>query len=466
MRVWLGILVVVALASSAGAAQSAGGLVISLDEQVRVDLTVYDDFAVVRDVRETVLPKGILDLEFQGVARAIDPASVSVGAEHGGGLTLLQQSYQYDLLNRQSLLERYVGSKLKYSRSVLQGTTYEKVLREGILLAVNPEIVKFGDEVEISPEGIISLPYVPEGLRTIPTLIWKVDNERTGAQALETSYVTDGMGWTTDYVLELSESEDRFDMVAWVNVSNESGTAYRDANVSLIAGQVNRAVQPKARHDNARLMAAEAAPMRQESFSDYYMYKVPGKVSLANHETRQLRLLDATAVGLEKRYVATGQVANHQMPQPQSTHFDVEMSFVNTQRNHVGRPLPAGRIRAFKPDSSGAMQLLGEDRIGAAPVDERVQFTVGKAFDLVLERTQKSWRRVDERSVEVSYELSLRNRKEEAVMLIVQEKLYGDWKVQAQSAPGDRVDSTTYEFAARVDARTTRTITYSVHMDF
>ena len=158
--------------------------------QTDLSLTIYNGFSVVRDVRNVVLPVGELLVEYHDVASTLKPSSVQVATLGSNkGIRVLEQSYRYDLLNRQNLLDTYIGRKLKYSRTVLQDQTYEKVLREGILLSTNPEIVDFGDEIEISPVGVISLPEVPEGLILNPTLVWLMDNSNAGEQSIATTYI-------------------------------------------------------------------------------------------------------------------------------------------------------------------------------------------------------------------------------------------------------------------------------------
>ncbi|XOV87667.1 MAG: DUF4139 domain-containing protein [Pseudomonadota bacterium] len=444
---------------------------LSLADRTAIDLTIYSNFAVVRDVRETVLPSGTFDLEFEHVAHRVDGGSVMVRSLTGGNeLSVLSQSYQFDLLNKQSLLERYIGRKLKYSRSVLQDNKYEKYLREGILLSIDPEIVQFGDEIEIAPEGVVSLPYIPEGLKTIPTLVWKVNNRVKGVQKIETSYVSDAFNWQAEHLLTLNAREDAFDLSTRVSVENQSGINYDRARINLVAGDVNREQKStRVLRDAPMMMRAEAvsatADVGPEALGDIYLYRIPGEVDIKHHETRQLRLFDARNIKVKRTYKLVTPVMTHQNPQPETRRFDVTFAFENTQRNGLGDPFPAGRVRVFK-DDAGALRLLGEDRVRHTPGGETIEFTTGKAFDLVAERTQKSWRRLGDRAAEVTYEIALRNAKREGATLVLQEKLYGDWSIVSQTADGAKLDSTTQQYIIDLKAGESRTFTYTARTVF
>ncbi|MFT7687433.1 MAG: hypothetical protein ACI9FB_002786, partial [Candidatus Azotimanducaceae bacterium] len=215
---------------------------LGIDSQKSVSLTIYNNnFAVVKEVREVSLPKGLVELNYLDVPKHIEPSSLLThSTKRKDAVTVLQQSYQNRPVNRTSILESFIGRKLKYSREVLNENKYEKILREGILLSINPEIVEFGDVIEISPPGVISLPYLPEGLNLSPTLVWLLDNKISGPQDIETSYVTSNIRWQADYTITLDKTRDEFDLGSWITVSNQSGVDFSEAKIDLVAGEVNR----------------------------------------------------------------------------------------------------------------------------------------------------------------------------------------------------------------------------------
>jgi hypothetical protein len=428
-----------------------------------VNLTVYNDnFAVLRDSRTLVLPVGTYHLDFRGVARDIEPSTVSVTSSKDG-LRIIEQNYQFDLLNKSSLLQRFIGMKLKYSRSFLQDSTYEKVLREGTLLSVDPEVVQFGDEVEIEPEGTISLPFLPSDLSTVPSLRWLLENKLEGSQTLSATYLTRNISWHADHVGTLSPDETSMIIYTWVTIENHSGTDYQNAALKLIAGSVNRVPVPKMR-DQGRQRAfavAESAPVR-ENFFEYHLYDIPGRTSLRNNHQKQLKLMEPTTLAVKKHYVLRTETMRYQMNEPMSGRFDVELSF----SNEVMEPLPGGTIRVFAEDQRGLAQLVGEDALDHLPVHGVASITLGKAFDLTADRRQTIFRKVSDRAVDVSYEIDIQNYKAESVTVEVEEKLNGSWRLLSESHESDKPDSRTLRYALTMEPGQKRTIAYGVRMEW
>ena len=390
-----------------------------------LQLTVYEsNFAIVKDSRKVVLPVGTYELEFRGIARDLDPTSVMVNSSKAG-LRIIEQNYRFDLLSKATLLERFLGRKLKYSRSVLQGTTYEKVLREGTLLSTNPEVVQFGDVIEIEPEGIISLPYFPEDLTTQPTLVWLLENKLSGPQDLMATYLTNNVSWQTDYVATLSVDETELDISAWVTVNNNSGRTYENTELRLVSGQINRS-EPQFEQAKSFLMAnmvtlEGVARPTSEKFFECHQYNIRGKTTLQNHELKQLKLMEVSRVKVDKSYVLQSEVYRHQIPEPVDSEFDVVLNFTNVAE----QPLPKGRFRVFAASSDGTPQLAGEDRITHTPVDDKLSITLGKAFGISAKRTQMEYKRIGDRGLELGYRIDVKNHKTEPVTVELRERTQG-----------------------------------------
>ena len=430
----------------------ASDVVLTARQRDKVGLTIYNRFGVVRDVRSASLPRGIVDVDYQDIPVTIDPTSVRVFSVGKKDLfSVQQQAYEYDLLNRESLLRRYIGKKLTYSSVVEGGKTHERVLREGILLSINPEIVKFGDEIEISPEGTISLPSIPQSLKTIPTLIWKVNNRVHGPQSINTSYIADGLSWSADYRLDLNNDETAGNLSVWVSIQNESGADYAGADIDMVAGDVRRTRvinRPQyAGASDAVMMKMESTPVTGQPFFDYYLFHLPSPIDLINKQTTQYRLMTVDNVAVAKSYVLETNVNNGQLQRPQEDRFDVRFAFDNKKETGLGVPLPKGRFRVFKASNDGVPKFLGENNVPNTPRNEHVAVTVGKTFDLIAEHTQTSYRRTGERSVEVGYKVKLRNRKQQKVVVKLDEKIFGDWTITRETLEGKRVDSSTQEYA-------------------
>ncbi|MCZ6502252.1 MAG: DUF4139 domain-containing protein [Gammaproteobacteria bacterium] len=448
-------------------------IVVSDEQQVDVSVTVYDgNFAIIREKRNVLLPLGEFELEFQDVARSIDPSSVSVTSDSDEkGLQVLEQSYRYDLLNKQTLLERFLGQKLKYSRSVQDGIRFERLLREGILLSINPEVVRFGDEIEIDPEGIITLAYLPDDLKTTPTLLWNVENTIRGRQGLQISYLTENISWRTDYVLTLSADESQASLDGWVTLVNQSGAVYKNAMLKLVAGDVRRVrdlpqLARRATQQALGLSAEAAIVPSQESFFEYHLYDFPRRTTLETNSVKQVRLMTARGIDVEKSYVLQNEVVQYQAQGTQKLKANVILTFRNTRRNNLNVPLPAGKVRVYKADSGGVLLLAGEDRVQHTPVNSDIEIKVGRAFDVTAIRKQTNYRRLGNRGAEVSYSITVKNHKNKAIELMVKEKLNGAWVITQESHKGEKLDSATMAYRLKMRRGAEQTITYTAQFNY
>ncbi|MFT4799706.1 MAG: hypothetical protein ACI9W1_003147 [Candidatus Azotimanducaceae bacterium] len=440
--------------------------------QTDLSLTIYNGFAVVRDVRQVVLPTGELMVEYHDVASTLKPSSVLVKTmDSDKGVRILEQSYHYDLLNRQSLLDTYIGRKLKYSRVVLQGNSYEKVLREGILLSTNPEIVNFGDEIEISPEGVISLPDVPEGLILNPTLVWLMENRLAGQQSIATTYIANNLSWKADYVLVLNDKRKRLNLSSWATIRNDTGTVFRQAKVKLVAGNVNQVSEqrPKelsyARSGRESMALMSDSMPTAESLSAYQSFELPRRTQLLNHEEKQIEFIEVAGVKYEEVYRLQSQVMSRSYPQTEDKVISYGIWVDNTEANKLGIPLPAGVVRAYlqgEGQNKGSTDLIGETQFKAVPRDQMVVLALGQAFDLTAERTQTDFTRLSDRNYEASYEIEISNSKDEVLTVLVDELLQGDWQLLKESDESEKLNSQTLRFEVKVPARGKASIKYRV----
>jgi hypothetical protein len=439
---------------------------LDVGHRISLGLTVYNnDLAVIDDRRSYDLPQGDLELHFADVAMTVLPPTVSLHSEKLG-FQAIQQNYRFDLLNRQTLLERFVGRKLKYSRFLLREHGYEKVLREGILLSLNPEIVQFGDVIEVEPEGTISLPYLPEGLQTSPALVFRGVNEKNGTQEISVRYHASGMSWEADYALTLGS---KAELDGWVTLRNQSGTDFEVQNLRLVAGELNRVPRhtPVMMQERAYAMdASTSVPMMKQSpVGDYHAYDFPGQVTLKKNDTTQLRLIQAEGITFDRVYKVTGIATNYGNQSRQEVSPEVWISFGNAKGNKLDEPLPAGNIRVYE-NRDGGETFIGENRVAHTRAGGEVDVMIGRAFDLSATRKQTTFRRLGDRSVQVAYEIEVANSKKTSETVILEEKMSGDWEVVNQSQKGSRTDSTTYEFKLKVPAGGRASVSYEVRINY
>ena len=464
-----------ASAQTGGQATRAESVTATLDDQKEVAVTVYNqNLGLVRDVRSLQLPSGEFDLRFMDIAAKVNPATVHIVSETAPhDLDVLEQNYEYDLLNPDKLLNKYVGRDVTLVQFHTENNSTREVDTKATLLADNDNqpVWRVGDQIVtgIGRDRII-FPDVPANLYSKPTLIWLLSNRHgAGAQTVEASYLTDDMNWSADYVLTLANKEKTADLNGWVTVVNNSGTEFRNALLQLVAGAVN--VVPRAPAPipmmEARAMPAPAAPQfAQENISEYHLYTLDRRTTLQDNESKQISLLEAANFPIEKDYEVNGQTYYYQQQmapgQPAKDPVEVHLKFKNSQSNSLGMPLPAGTVRVYQADSKGRMQFVGEDHIDHTPKDEKLDLHIGNAFDIVEERKQTDFQRIDRHTMESAFEIRLRNHKSEAVTVEVNEPLGGDWTITDSSFKYEKTSASSARFMVPVPADGEAVLTYRV----
>jgi hypothetical protein len=434
-----------------------------------VSITVYNqNFGLVREVRDIYLGNGLVELEFRNVAAQIEPETVHIGALEGSGaLRVLEQNYQYDLLNPQKLLEKYVGRTIKVYR--YNSNTGRDEEYEAEVLAVNQgTILRIGDEITYNFPGRFAFPEIPDNLIAKPTLVWMLRSNRS-RQRVETSYLTRSLNWKSDYVLVVNEDDTAGDLTGWVTLTNQSGASYENARLKLVAGDVQRVSGrvPRAQMEAMRAMAADEAQFTEESFFEYHLYTLERPTTLLENEQKQVTLLEASDVGIDKQLIfygaahyyrgQYGRVASNQK-------VGVYLDLQNSEQNNLGMPLPRGIVRVYKADPSGAQQFIGEDQIDHTPRDERVRIKMGEAFDVVGDRRQMDYRVISSCVSESTWEISVRNHKDEDAEVQVVEPVGGDWEIISSSHEATKLDAHTFRFNVNVAARGEVTIRYTVRV--
>jgi hypothetical protein len=448
----------------------------SSTEQDQKDLavTVYNsNVGLVRDVRRLRLPTGTVDLRFMDIAAQVNPATVHiVSLTAPKDLTVLEQNYEYDLLSPQKLLAKYVGKELTLVRLVKENNSTKEVPLKATLLANNEGPVwKVGNEI-ITGMGAdrYLFPDLPENLYSKPTLVWLLDNRREGEQAVEASYLTNQMNWSADYVLTVAADQKAADLNGWVTIANNSGTSFRNAQLQLVAGAVHRVyAEVPAALGAMEMKAAAAKPQfAQEALSEYHLYTLERRTTVQNDESKQISLLSATGVHIEKRFEVDGQqfyYHNARRPgQPFKDPVQVHLKFKNSEANSLGMPLPAGTVRVYQGDSKGRVQFIGEDRIDHTPKDERLDLYIGNAFDVVAERKQTDFQTLGRNAYEMAFEISLRNHKSEPITVEVNEPLGGDWKMIESNFKWEKTAAFAARFTVPVAANAESVLKYRVRV--
>ncbi len=483
-------------------------------KRLGVQLTVFnDDLAIVRDKRNIVdLRRGENLVRFTDVAEMIDPTSVRFESLTDPVTTqVLEQNYEFDLATPGALLKKFIDREIacetkdgklvegylaSYDAASIAGGVLpgeqappqvdyveeETLTREGRMV-MKRQVVRrrpasaspgslvltakpgAGETSIVSLDDLtaIRLPEIPKGLLVKPTLVWNVKTEKPGAHDTTLLYQTRGFSWRADYVVTVGAG-DVLEWNGWVTVNNNSGTAYADADLKLMAGEVHRVVEQDRRDSQGGLMEnagksgepfdrADKA-FEEKAFFEYHLYTLSAPTTLNNRQTKQIKLLKADGVKAARRYVFD---ANRN-----ASRALVELEVWNKKENQLGLPLPKGRVRFRQADPDGDLEYVGEDSIEHTPKDEKLTLDIGAAFDITGERVLRRESSTGRQSTQ-SYVITVRNHKAAPVRVIVREHpLRGEWAVTTQSHPLDKIDQNTIEFPVDVPANGETVVSYTI----
>jgi hypothetical protein len=438
----------------AGADQST-----TLNDQTELAVTVYNsNIALVRDVRQLQMPSGGFRLKFMDIAATVNPATVHFRSlTDPEKLNVTEQNYEYDLLEPAKLLNKYVGKEVTLVRSYMDnGTTKHEEIKATLLANNNGPVWRVGNDIVTGMEGeSYRFPGVPANLYDRPTLLMSLENTGATKQKIEASYLAANLSWNADYVLTVGRDDRAADLDGWVTVVNNSGTAFHNAKLQLVAGDLNRLPQLNAGDMVVRsIPMAKAAPapqFEQENFSEYHLYSLGRKTSVEDKETKQISLLQGSGIPVEKLLIVNGQNYYYRGQQnpgsPMKDQVMVYYKFKNEAKAGLGIPLPAGNVRVYQKDSKGGVLFVGEDRIDHTPKDEFLNVKIGNAFDVVSERKQVDYKSLGSHTWEIEYEITLRNHKDTTVTVQVNEPIGGDWEMLSSSFKYEK----TAAFAARFE---------------
>ena len=446
-------------------------------DQGDLAVTVYNSsLALVRDIREFTLPAGESDLHFVDIAATVNPATVHLRSlTEPSRLSVLEQNYEFDLLEPEKLLRKYVGRDVTLVRTRMQnGSATQEEVTARLVSYNNGPIWKIGnDYVTGLGSDHIRFPELPSNLYSRPTLVWRLANRGGARHRVETSYLAGGLSWQADYVLTVGRDDKAADLDGWVTLTNGSGTTFRDAKLQFVAGDLNRvapARQKGAMEAMADMRAAAAPAMVQEAFSEYHLYTLGRRTTIANQQTKQLSLLNGTGVPVEKRYVVDGQsfyYRNRRSPgAPLKDQVQVFYRFKNDDKSGLGAPMPQGVIRVYQADSKGGLQFVGEDRIDHTPKDEAIDLKIGNAFDVVCERNQTDFEKISDSVYEMEFAITLRNHKAVPIAVQVNEPVGGTWRMVRSTHEWQKTAAWAAQFTVPVPADSSATLKYRVRVTY
>jgi hypothetical protein len=477
-------------------------------------LTIYNQqFAVVRQKLPLDLRSGVNHVQVTDITAHLEPDSVILRPlETGRRLQILEQNYRNDPVSQQLLLSLYEGKTIEFLQAEKDGAArivQGKIIRSGyvphyasfqrfgqqyadqqtsIAQASEQPIIEVDGKLQFSLPGQPLFPALADDTVLKPTLSWDLLTDKAGATSAEFSYVTGGMNWEASYNVIAPPKSNVLELVGWVTLDNQSGRTFRDAHLKLMAGDVNKLVPPNAVsfYGRAALFQAGAGggqfgpPVTEKTFDEYHLYTLEHPTTLHDRETKQVEMVRASGIQSKSVYVYDGlKVDQNHQNWPMETIRQQEsygilsnpkvwvmQEFKNSSDNHLGMPLPKGRVRFYRRDDDGQLQFTGENEIDHTPKDEMVRLYTGNAFDMTGERTRTDYRSdFNARWLEESFEIKVRNHKNEPVDVRIVEHLYRwtNWDLLKNSDPYKKLDSRSIEFSVQIPPAGEKIVSYKVH---
>lgn len=433
-----------------------------------LSVTVYNNgLGLVKDTRGVPFEKGANTVSFAGVSAQIQPETALFS---GDGVRVVEQNFNFDLLNRQSLLQKFLGKQIKVV-STNPATGAETTEDATVLSAADGVVLKIGDRIETDSKARLIFPDVPATLRDKPTLTVDLLSDKAGSRDVNLSYLTNGLTWRADYVAELNDAEDSIDLNGWVTLTNDSGADYKNADMQFVAGSVNR-VRPMTRARPMMMMAKAAAVydsvsnMAEEELMDYHLYSLGRKTDILSNQTKQLALLSGSNIQARKEYRFDDITPVYS---PRQKEFDtrsaaIYLQFVNDKKSNLGMALPAGTMRVYKADSKQRIFFVGEDRIKHTPENEKIKLALGEAFDVTAKGKQTAYTQFSPKAYEASYEITFQNAKNVPVTVYSYQSLPDGWTITNNSATYTKENAGRVLWQITVPAKGKTVLTYTVRV--
>ena len=467
-------------------------------------LTIYNqNFFVAREHVPLDLQSGVNQAQYTGVAAHLEPDSVILRDPNGHALQILEQNYRNDPVSPEMLLSFYEGKTIDFvvgrnadgSDVKIKG----KIIRSGYASPnfINGYPQQQSSQPIIEMDGVLHFglpgqpvfPALSADSILKPTLSWLLQTDAPGKFDAQISYVSGGMTWQSDYNVVVQDQPgsktDLLDMIGWITMRNFSGKTFEDARIKLMAGDVNKiqestlAARAYAASEVVTVTGATPPVVREKAFDEFHLYTLQRPTTLRDAETKQVEFVRATGIHAQRLLIYDGahtdQYAYYNQQQiQQDVNYGtasnpkvwVMEEFKNAEANHLGIPLPKGKLRFYRRDTDGHLEFVGENTIDHTPKDETIRVFTGNAFDVTGERKRTSYH-VDsnQRWMDESFEIRLRNHKKDAVEVRAVEHLYRwtNWKLTDQSVDSRKTDAQTIEFPVTIAPDGEQVITYTVH---
>lgn len=440
------------------------------------DVTVYNnDLAMVRERRSFRLPAATAQLAFTGVSGRLQPETAFLDVTKGDPVKVIDQSFSFGLITPAALLAQSVGQEVSVI-STNPATGKETTQRAKVLSAIDGPVLDIGGKIHTSVPGRIVYDTLPPGLRPTPTLVMNVTGGANKDADAEFSYLTGGLSWHADYVVQYDADAARMDLTAWATITNTTGVAFKDARLKLVAGDVNRAAPPRPmRMMQEKATMAAAAPamadnVTEQSFDAHHLYTMGKAVTLGNQESKQLALLSGKGITARRDLVVRNEqlyiYSNAVRGQIPEIRADAEMVFKNDTAAKLGLPLPAGTMRVYGMDEQGAPQFMGESAIEHTAVGTEVRVKLGRDFDVPVMREQTTFVRASDTITVSAWKITVKNAKSKPIKVRLIEPMPESWEISRETLPHKSANAGSVEWNLDVPAKGQTTLEYTVKSTF
>ena len=461
----------------------ANEIVVKDTDTKNLDITIYNrNLALVKDVRNVNLQKGENDIAFEGVSSAIKPESAILYAQ---GIKVLEQNYDYDILDINNIIEKSVGKTIKTLK--INPSNGEKIFDTAkiISFANHTPILEFSYGIDANFDGQLLFEDLPSGLRRKPTLVAKIYSDNSNSGNISLAYLTNGINWKTNYVANVIDNT-KLNLTAWVTINNESGVDYNDANVQLVAGQVNQTYANSAPRRGEMMLMAAAAPkmamadgaVQEEDISAYHLYTLPNKTTIKDKQTKQISLMEKNAVKYKKEAELNSPLYFY----PDSTsefknqHLAMYYTINNDTNSNLGVPLPEGVIRFYENDAQKNLQFIGENRINHVAKGETMRLFLGNYSNIFANgKISKINKLAEEQQKNINAdciryfnlytydaEIEVQNSSKSTQEITLKQSFPQEAEILEQNIKGKNIHANTYQWSFSVPADGKQRLTFKV----
>ena len=448
---------------------------ISPDKSTSMKVSIYNqNLALVKDTRQIELKNGTWSVAFEGVAQQMQPETALL---QGEGVKVLEQNYEYDLLTLGNIIEESIGQKVKAVR--VNPSNGDLIMEQAEIVNNNygKPLLKMKYGVVDDFPGWLAFDNLPANLRLKPTLVVKLENSQELARDLTLNYLTGGLNWSANYVAELGK-DDTLDLQGWVTLNNQSGADYKNAEVQLVAGNVQSGntvppmpVMPRANLMMAKGMASEAAmdsaSLPAQNLADYYLYTLPETTDILDKQSKQISLMNKPGVKFTRLYRLQSPLTlywGNNDGEFERARPSLIYKLTNNAESNLGEPLPAGMVRFYEKDSSGNLQFTGASEMGQLAKGETAELTVGEAFDLYAKGKVVNMQKLSDKMVESEVEVTFHNAKNSEQTVEFVQNFPGSAEVVSESLKSSQDKARSLKWEVSIPADGDSVLTFKVRV--